>query len=93
MAHTRDLNLLVTWSVTQAQDIAETIVTTAEEKIGSSGENSSDILAMATHGRGGLERWVMGSFTERVLNATRLPMLIIRPQQTFPDACGRPGEV
>jgi nucleotide-binding universal stress UspA family protein len=82
LAHTRDLNLLVTWSVTQAEDIAETIVTTAEEEMGSTGENSSDILAMATHGRGGLERWVMGSFTERVLNASRLPMLIIRPQQS-----------
>lgn len=82
LMQTRDLNLLVTCSVTQAQDVAETIVTTAEEKMGSIGENSCDILAMATHGRGGLERWVMGSMTERVLNATSLPMLIIRPQQS-----------
>jgi nucleotide-binding universal stress UspA family protein len=64
----------------QAQDVAEAIVTIAEEKLGSTEENSSDILAMATHGRGGLERWVMGSMTERVLNATTLPMLIIRPK-------------
>ncbi len=81
LTRTRDLNLLVTWSVTQAADVAEMIVTTAEEQMGSAGENSSDFLAMATHGRGGLERWVMGSITERILDATKLPMLIIRPQQ------------
>ena len=33
-----------------------------------------------THGRGGLERWMMGSVTEHVLNATKLPVLIVRPQ-------------
>lgn len=82
LAQTSDLNLLVTWSVTLAQDIAETLVTTAEEKLGGSQENNCDVLAMATHGRGGVARWVMGSVTERVLQATKLPMLVIRPLQT-----------
>jgi len=40
-----------------------------------------DIIAMATHGRGGLERWAMGSVTERVLGATQLPLLVVRPQE------------
>jgi hypothetical protein len=39
-----------------------------------------DLIAMATHGRGGLQRWVMGSMAERVLGATKLPLLIIRPK-------------
>jgi nucleotide-binding universal stress UspA family protein len=39
-----------------------------------------DLIVISTHGRGGLERWVMGSVTERILNATKLPMLIVRPQ-------------
>jgi nucleotide-binding universal stress UspA family protein len=82
LAQTSDLNLLVTWSVTHAQDVAATLVTTAEEKMGGSLENSCDVLAMATHGRGGVARWVMGSVTERVLQATTLPMLVIRPLQT-----------
>ena len=36
-----------------------------------------DLIAMATHGRGGLQRWLMGSVTERVLHSTRLSMLIV----------------
>jgi nucleotide-binding universal stress UspA family protein len=38
------------------------------------------LIAMATHGRGGLARWAMGSITERVLHGTTLPMLVVRPQ-------------
>jgi hypothetical protein len=41
-----------------------------------------DLIAMATHGRGGLQRWAMGSITERVLGSSRLPMFIVRPQET-----------
>lgn len=37
-----------------------------------------DFVAMATHGRGGLQRWAMGSTTERVLHAIHLPLLIVR---------------
>jgi nucleotide-binding universal stress UspA family protein len=81
LAQTGDLNLLVTWSVLHAQDVAATIVATAEEGMGGTQENNCDILAMATHGRGGIERWVMGSVTGRVLEATKLPMLVIRPPQ------------
>lgn len=81
LAQTSDLNLQITWSATLAQDAAETIVTTAEKETESTGEKSCDVLAMATHGRGGIEHWVMGSVTERVLEATTLPMLVIRPSQ------------
>ena len=44
------------------------------------GSNTYDLIAISTHGRHGLERRVMGSVTERVLNSTKLPMLIVRPQ-------------
>jgi len=27
----------------------------------------------------GLERWVMGSVTDRILNTTKLPLLVVRP--------------
>lgn len=37
------------------------------------------MIAMATHGRSGPSRWMMGSITERVLDATRLPLLMVRP--------------
>jgi nucleotide-binding universal stress UspA family protein len=40
---------------------------------------NADLIAMATHGRSGLSRWVMGSVTEKILRASPVPMLIVRP--------------
>lgn len=51
---------------------AEAIVSYAEA-------NDVKLIAIATHGRGGLSRWVFGSVTQKVLQATRVPMLVIRP--------------
>jgi nucleotide-binding universal stress UspA family protein len=75
LMETSDLHLQVTWSVTPAQDVAETIVTGAE----GTGENKSDVIAIATHGHGSIERWVMGSVTERVIGAATVPVLVVRP--------------
>jgi nucleotide-binding universal stress UspA family protein len=38
-----------------------------------------DLIVMSTHGRTGLQRWTLGSVTEKVLRATECSMLIIRP--------------
>jgi nucleotide-binding universal stress UspA family protein len=38
-----------------------------------------DLIAMATHGRSGLSRWVFGSVAEKVLRAVALPILLISP--------------
>ena len=39
-----------------------------------------DMVAMATHGRGGLGRLVMGSVAERVLRSVSVPVLLMRPE-------------
>jgi nucleotide-binding universal stress UspA family protein len=81
----RNLNLSITWSLLRDRDIAGTIVDLAEhdaDKAHTDQIYSCDLIAMSTHGRGGLERLMMGSVTERVLHSTKLPMLIIRPQRT-----------
>lgn len=39
------------------------------------------LIAMATHGRSGVGRWVYGSTTDRVVQATDLPLFIVRPKQ------------
>ncbi len=84
------LNLTITWSVALGEDVADTIIRVAEigEDAGSGGiPGRCDMIAMATHGRAGLQRWVLGSVTERVLSATRLPLLIVRPEEVaFPEA-------
>jgi nucleotide-binding universal stress UspA family protein len=77
------LNLSVTWSVAVAEDVAHTIIQMAENGEDAEGAGAfgrCDLIAIATHGRGGLQHWVMGSVTERVLGATKLPILIVRPQ-------------
>lgn len=38
----------------------------------------ADLIAMATHGRGGLGRWLYGSVAEAVIAATKLPVLLVR---------------
>jgi hypothetical protein len=42
-------------------------------------EYQADLIAMATHGRGGLPRLVLGSVTAGVLHRTRTPLLLVRP--------------
>ncbi len=36
------------------------------------------LVAISTHGRSGITRWVMGSTTDKVLHATSHPLLIVR---------------
>lgn len=38
-----------------------------------------DLIAMSTHGRSGLRRWVYGSVTEKVLHNADIDLLIVRP--------------
>src|SRR5579875_879883 len=77
-----DLHLSLTWSVTVDDDIAGGIVRMAESGEDAEGAGTfgrCDMIAMATHGYSGLQRWMLGSITERVLQTTGLPVLIVRP--------------
>lgn len=40
----------------------------------------TDLIALTTHGRGGLARLLLGSVADKVLRGAALPMLIARPQ-------------
>ena len=44
-------------------------------------KSPASLLAMSTHGRSGVTRWLMGSMTDRVLHATKNPMLIVHGRQ------------
>ncbi len=39
----------------------------------------ADLVAMATHGHGGLRRWLLGSVSDKVLRGADRPVLIVRP--------------
>lgn len=41
--------------------------------------NGADLIAMTTHGRGGVARLLMGSVADKVLRSATVPMLISRP--------------
>ncbi len=43
-------------------------------------ETRPDLVAMSTHGRGGLERWTRGSVAERVLRACPVPLWMVNPR-------------
>ena len=77
-----DLNLTITWSVAVETDVARAIIRLAENGEDTEGAGvfgGCDVIAMATHGYSGLQRWAMGSITQRVLSATTLPLLVVRP--------------
>jgi len=52
-------------------DVASEIINYAEK-------NDFDLIAMATHGRSGIKRFVMGSVAEKVMRSAVKPVLLIR---------------
>ncbi len=44
-------------------------------------DSKVDMIAIATHGRGGLKRLVFGSVADFVLRESKLPMLVTSPQE------------
>lgn len=77
-------HLTITSSVTVLADVAHALVELAET--GKGMEQIKDftgcgVIAMSTHGRSGIKHWMMGSIAERMLASTKLPMLIVRPQE------------
>src|ERR1700674_3701806 len=77
-----ELNLTIAWSVAFDTDIASAIIRIAENGDDAEGAGvfgGCGLVAMATHGRGGMQCRAMGSVTERVLDSTPRPLLIVRP--------------
>ncbi|MBI2359237.1 MAG: universal stress protein [Deltaproteobacteria bacterium] len=56
-----------------------TEIGSAAEAIVEKGSADSDtLIAMATHGRSGVQRWLLGSVADKVLRATANPLLLVR---------------
>lgn len=47
--------------------------------LAASERQQSNLIAMTTHGRSGVARWVFGSIAAKVLHGTKTPLLIVRP--------------
>ena len=49
-------------------------------------ENDVDLVVMGTHGRTGLERYLLGSVTERVVRKSPVPVLTVREEDAKSSA-------
>ena len=48
--------------------------------------NGADLIALATQGRGGLKRWLVGSVADKVVRGATTPVLVYRPTGEFVSA-------
>jgi len=53
----------------------------ADEILAFADEVEADLIAMSTHGRSGIRRWVFGSVTDRLLHGAACPVLLVRARQ------------
>ncbi len=44
--------------------------------------NAVDMIAMATHGRSGIQRLLLGSVADRIVRHAHVPVLMVRPEST-----------
>jgi nucleotide-binding universal stress UspA family protein len=80
----QSLNLHLETSLATGKNVAETLIhcaETGEEATGKRLTGTCNLMAITTHGRGGLQRMRMGSVTESILGATKLPLLVVHNQQ------------
>jgi nucleotide-binding universal stress UspA family protein len=52
---------------------------TAEAIVEEAACRQADLIVMATHGYGGVQRWILGSVADKVLQAAPAPLLLVRP--------------
>jgi nucleotide-binding universal stress UspA family protein len=58
-------------------DIAVQVGRDAEVIVENARELKVDAIVMATHGRSGISRWLLGSVTQKVLSAAPCPVMVI----------------
>jgi len=63
--------VVVDTAIVQSDLIAEAVITTAKER-------ECDLIVMASHGRNGLKRLLLGSETQHVLTHSHIPVLVLR---------------
>ena len=61
----------------------------AEVIVDSAARDPHTLIAMATHGCSGAQRWLLGSVAEKVLQASGNPVLLVRPEEKLDDADAR----
>jgi nucleotide-binding universal stress UspA family protein len=65
----------------------------ADAILGEAARHGTSFVAMATHGRSGLSRLLLGSVASRVLHETCVPMLLYRPRADRQRFRAQPAEI
>lgn len=65
-----EADVLIDTLAVAAEDVASTIIKTCKDQ-------AIEVLVMATHGHSGIDRWLMGSVTQKVLQIAPCPVLVI----------------
>jgi nucleotide-binding universal stress UspA family protein len=58
----------------------------AQEIIGFAEDENADLIIMASRGRSGLSRWDMGNIADKVIRASNIPVLLIKPKAKFKES-------
>ncbi len=74
----------ITTRVRASEDVARTLLEETRSK------SSLNVIAMATHGREGMQRLLLGSVAERVLDAAICPLLFVCPGASI-TGTAKPG--
>ncbi len=57
----------------------------AEVIVDSAAKDANTVIAIGTHGRSGIQRWLLGSVADKVLHSARNPLLLIRTAEEKKD--------
>ena len=52
-------------------------------------KNDIDLIIIATHGRSGIARWIMGSVADKILRFSNIPVFMVRAPGTNAEIQGR----
>jgi len=53
----------------------------AEAILNYANHHDVELIVIASHGRSGIQRWILGSVTQKVLHSAHIPVLVIRPHE------------
>lgn len=71
---------LIEWVIASfGKEYAQGLIQLVSPENGTMGQQCGDLLALTTHGRSGLQRYLLGSITERMLIRSTLPLLVVHP--------------
>ena len=52
-----------------------------------------DLIAMSTHGRSGIGRWLLGSVAEKVVRHSDIPVLLLRSREKVETSAPKDGDI